>query len=62
MPESEIRGGDDQENLQPGPSTSEQLVRRMPPHRHDSWVVPLSALVLAFSVVSAMLQFLIAFS
>jgi hypothetical protein len=62
MAESEIRGEDDGENVQSVPSTSEQLLRRMPLQRSDPWVVPLSALVLAFSVVSAILQFLIAFS
>jgi hypothetical protein len=62
MPESEIRGEEDRESAQSVPPTSEQLLRQMPPQRRDPWVVPLSALVLAFSVVSAMLQLLITFS
>jgi len=42
--------------------TSERLIARMPPVRRDPWVVPLAGLVLAFSVISLIVQCLVAFS
>jgi hypothetical protein len=42
--------------------TSERLIARMPPMRRDAWVVPLVGLVLAFSVISLIVQCLVAFS
>jgi hypothetical protein len=42
--------------------TSEKLIARMPPVRRDPWVVPLAGLVLAFSVISLIVQCLVAFS
>ena len=42
--------------------TSEKLIARMPPLRRDPWVVPLAGLVLAFSVISLIVQCLVAFS
>jgi hypothetical protein len=42
--------------------TSERLIARMPPVRRDPWVVPLVGLVLAFSVISLIVQCLVAFS
>jgi hypothetical protein len=42
--------------------TSERLIARMPPVRRDPWVVPLTGLVLAFSVISLIVECLVAFS
>jgi hypothetical protein len=42
--------------------TSERLIARMPLMRRDAWVVPLAGLVLAFSVISLIVQCLVAFS
>ena len=42
--------------------TSERLIARMPPVRRDPWVVPLAGLVLAFSVISLIVECLVAFS
>ena len=42
--------------------TSERLIARMASVRRDPWVVPLAGLVLAFSVISLIVQCLVAFS
>jgi hypothetical protein len=42
--------------------TSERLIARMAAVRRDPWVVPLAGLVLAFSVISLIVQCLVAFS
>ena len=42
--------------------TSEKLIARMRPAPRDPWVVPLAGLVLAFSVISLIVQCLVAFS
>jgi hypothetical protein len=42
--------------------TSERLIARMAPVRRDAWVVPLAGLVLAFSVISLIVECLVAFS
>ncbi|MBW0000603.1 MAG: hypothetical protein JO015_16010 [Verrucomicrobia bacterium] len=50
----------------PGPapllSTSHRLMAHVDASRHDSWVTPLAGLLLAFSVISLIIQLLIAFS
>jgi hypothetical protein len=42
--------------------TSQRLMSRLQPVQRDPWVVPLAGLLLAFSVVSLIIQLLIAFS
>ncbi len=42
--------------------TSRILMSRLPAEQRDPWVVPLVGLVLAFSVISLIVQLLIAFS
>jgi hypothetical protein len=42
--------------------TSQMLMSRLPPAQRDPWIVPLAGLLLAFSVVSLIVQLLIAFS
>jgi hypothetical protein len=46
----------------PGPSTRHRLMAQAEGNRQDSWVAPLAGLLLAFSVVSLIIQLLIAFS
>jgi hypothetical protein len=45
-----------------GAHTSERLMARVPPSRRDPWIVPLAALVLAFSAISLIVECLVAFS
>lgn len=42
--------------------TSQMLMSRLQPAQRDPWIVPLAGLLLAFSVVSLIIQLLIAFS
>ncbi len=42
--------------------TSRILMSRLPAEQRDPWAVPLAGLVLAFSVISLIVQLLIAFS
>jgi hypothetical protein len=46
----------------PLPSTSHRLMAHVDPSRRDPWVTPLAGLLLAFSVISLIIQLLIAFS
>ncbi|HEY0792093.1 MAG TPA: hypothetical protein VGD78_13600 [Chthoniobacterales bacterium] len=46
----------------PGPSTRQRLMAQVEGNRQDPWVAPLAGLLLAFSVVSLIIQLLIAFS
>jgi hypothetical protein len=48
--------------LAAGVNTSERLMAKVPPSRRDPWVVPLAALVLAFSAISLIVECLVAFS
>jgi hypothetical protein len=43
-------------------NTSERLMAKAPPSRRDPWIVPLTALVLAFSAISLIVECLVAFS
>jgi hypothetical protein len=43
-------------------NTSERLMAQVPPTRRDPWIVPLASLVLAFSVISLIVECLVAFS
>jgi hypothetical protein len=52
----------DVSTLAAGVNTSERLMAKVPPSRRDSWIVPLSALVLAFSAISLIVECLVAFS
>jgi hypothetical protein len=45
-----------------GANTSERLMAKVPPSRRDPWIVPLAALVLAFSAISLIVECLVAFS
>jgi hypothetical protein len=45
-----------------GVETSRTLMSRLQPAQRDPWIVPLVGLLLAFSVVSLIVQLLIAFS
>jgi hypothetical protein len=48
--------------LAAGANTSERLMAKVPPARRDPWIVPLAALVLAFSAISLIVECLVAFS
>jgi hypothetical protein len=43
-------------------NTSERLMAQVPASRGDPWIVPLASLVLAFSVISLIVECLVAFS
>jgi hypothetical protein len=43
-------------------ATSQMLMSRLQPVQRDPWIVPLAGLLLAFSVISLIVQLLIAFS
>jgi hypothetical protein len=59
-PAEEIRS--DVSTLAAGANTSERLMAKVPPSRRDPWIVPLAALVLAFSAISLIVECLVAFS
>jgi hypothetical protein len=48
--------------LAAGANTSERLMAKVPPSRRDPWIVPLAALLLAFSAISLIVECLVAFS
>jgi hypothetical protein len=52
----------DVSTLTTGVNTSERLMAKVPPSRRDPWIVPLAALVLAFSAISLIVECLVAFS
>jgi hypothetical protein len=59
-PAEEIHG--DVSTLAAGVNTSERLMAKVSPSRRDPWIVPLAALVLAFSAISLIVECLVAFS
>jgi hypothetical protein len=52
----------DVSTLAAGVNTSERLMAKVSPSRRDPWIVPLAALVLAFSAISLIVECLVAFS